>query len=364
MNAQPSAWSAPSCVNLADHEQQAQARLSAGAWAYVQGGAGDEHTLRANVRAWQDITLRPRVLNTSPQTHTRISILGREWPTPLLIAPMAHQALAHPHGEVGTSLAAAAQGVGMVLSAQANRTLEDVARSALSDPGRGPLWFQLYPMANREHLIDLMRRAHAAGYEALVLTVDAPVQGVRDRERRHPIDWPSHVQAVNLLPYGAKPANTWAQCLSDAPRWSDVQWLIEHAPLPVLLKGITHPEDAQLAVSSGAQGVIVSNHGGRVLDGMPATADALPEVLQAVAGAVPVLVDGGIRRGTDVLKAMAMGASGVLLGRPALHGLANGGAAGVAHVLRLLLDELQMAMALTGSQNLDCQPGLCSTTHR
>lgn len=351
-------------MNLASHEEQAQTRLSSGAWAYVQGGAGDEHTLRANTNAWQDIRLWPRVLKTSPKTHTRISMLGREWPTPLLIAPMANQALVHPHGEVGTALAAAAQGVGMVLSAQANSTLEDVALSALSDPGRGPLWFQLYPMTNREHLLDLMRRAHAAGYEALVLTVDAPVQGVRDRERRHPIDWPNHVQAVNLLPYGGKAAGTWAQCLREAPRWSDVQWLIEHAPLPVLLKGITHSEDAELAVSSGAQGVIVSNHGGRVLDGMPATAEVLPAVLQAVGGAIPVLVDGGIRRGTDVLKAMAMGASGVLLGRPALHGLANGGAEGVAHVLRLLLDELQMAMALTGSQTLDCQPGLWLTNRR
>jgi 4-hydroxymandelate oxidase len=364
MNASPSAWSSQGYVNLADHEQQAQTRLPPSAWAYVQGGAADEHTLRANTCAWQDISLWPRVLKTSPQTHTRIKLLEREWPTPLLIAPMANQALVHPHGEVGTTLAAAAQGVGMVLSAQANHTIEDVARSALSDPGRGPLWFQLYPMANREHLLDLMRRAHGAGYEALVLTVDAPVQGTRDRERRHPTDCLPHVQAVNLMPYGTNATGSWAQCLIEAPQWSDVQWIIEHAPLPVLLKGITHPEDAKLAVSSGAQGVIVSNHGGRVLDGMPATAEALPEVLHAVAGAIPVLVDGGIRRGTDVLKAMVMGASGVLLGRPVLHGLANGGAAGVAHVLRLLLDELQMAMALTGSPTLGCQPDLCRYTQR
>ncbi|MEY4506991.1 MAG: hypothetical protein RL297_1569 [Pseudomonadota bacterium] len=358
------AWSAQGYINLVDHEQQAKARLSAGVWAYLQGGAGDEHTLRANASAWQGITLWPRVLKTSEQTHTRIFLLGREWPTPLLIAPMAHQALVHSQGEMGTALAAAAQGVGMVLSAKANSTLEDVARSTLSDPGRGPLWFQAYPMVDRQHLLDLMRRAHAAGYEALVLTVDAPVQGVRDQERRNPIAWPSHVQAVNLMPYGIKTAGTWAQCLKEAPRWSDVQWLIENAPLPVLLKGITHPEDARMAVSVGARGVIVSNHGGRILDGMPSSAEALPAVVQAVAGAIPVLVDGGIRRGTDVLKAMTMGATGVLLGRSVLYGLANGGALGVAHVLRLLLDELQMAMALTGSHDLECQPGLWRTTRR
>jgi 4-hydroxymandelate oxidase len=351
-------WSLDRCVSLDDHEAWAQQHVPAPIWAYVQGGAGNEQTLRENSLAWQSIGLRPKVMSASTLSHTGVSLLGRQWPSPLLVAPMALQQLVHPHGELGTSLAAASLGVGMVLSAQSSCSLEDVANRALPDTGRGPLWMQLYPMPDRKHTLDLMVRAAAAGYEAIVLTVDAPVQGTRDRERRLPLQRPAHIRAVNLPPEASLSEGSWQTCLSQAPRWSDLEWLLSHTPLPILLKGITHPDDARMAVDMGVDGLIVSNHGGRILDTMAPSAVLLHEVLAAVGGERPVLVDGGIRRGTDVLKAMAMGAAAVLVGRPVLHGLANAGAQGAAHVMRLLLDELQMAMTLCGCEGLEKNPTL------
>ncbi len=348
----------PSC--LADHEALAAQRLDAATRAYFSGGAADETTLRANVQAWQRLQLSSRVLRPLACGHTRVRLLGRTLAHPLLVAPMAHQCLAHPDGERATALAAAALGAGLVLSTQASTPLEDVARLVLSDADRGPLWFQLYLQPDRAFTRDLVQRAEAAGYEALVLTVDAPVSGVRDRERRAGFALPPGVSAVNLQGLRTPPAAVlqpgqsalFDNLLTHAPTWADIAWLRSVTRLPVLLKGITHPADARLALEHGAAGVIVSNHGGRTLDTLPPTAELLPAVVQAVDGALPVLVDGGIRRGTDVLKAMALGASAVLVGRPVLHGLANGGAQGVAHVLRLLRDELEIAMALCGCRQL------------
>lgn len=346
--------------NLADHEALAARRLDAATWAYFNGGAADETTLRANVQAWQQLKLASRVLRPLAGGHTRVRLLGRTLAHPLLVAPMAHQRLAHPDGERATALAAAALGAGLVLSTQASTPLEDVARLVLSDADRGPLWFQLYLQPDRGFTRDLVQRAEAAGYEALVLTVDAPVSGVRDRERRAGFALPPGVSAVNLQGLHTPPAAVlqpgqsalFDNLLTHAPTWTDIAWLRSVTRLPVLLKGITHPADARLAMEHGAAGVIVSNHGGRTLDTLPPTAELLPAVVQAVDGALPVLVDGGIRRGTDVLKAMALGASAALVGRPILHGLANGGAQGVAHVLRLLRDELEIAMALCGCRQL------------
>ena len=267
--------------------------------------------------------------------------------------------------------AAAALGAGVVLSTQASVSLEAIAEAVQPDPGRGPLWFQLYLQHDRGFTQALVQRAEAAGYEALVLTVDAPTSGVRDRERRAGFRLPPGVGPVNLagLPPPPQPDLRPGQSalfdglLHQAPTWDDVAWLQSITRLPVLLKGVLHPADARQAVAAGAAGVIVSNHGGRTLDTAPATATALPRVVQAVGGAVPVLVDGGIRRGTDALKAMALGASAVLVGRPAVWGLANAGAAGVAHVLRLLRDELEVAMALTGCATLaDATPALLDAT--
>jgi 4-hydroxymandelate oxidase len=354
----------PKLSTLADHERHAHAVLDEPARAYLFGAAGDEITLAKNTRAWRELELLPRVLRPLAGGHTRVELLGRTLPCPLLVAPMASQRLAHPDGEHATALAAAALGTGLVFSTQASSLLEDTAGLFLTEAGRGPLWFQLYLQPDRGFTRELVQRAEAAGFEALVLTVDAPVNGVRDAEIRSGFQMPAHVSAVNLQgtrtpPPAAMPGSSalFNGLLHHAPTWNDVEWLLSITHLPVLLKGVVHADDARQALNCGAAGVIVSNHGGRTLDTMPATAALLPRVVQAVAGDAPVLVDGGIRRGTDVLKAMALGASAVLVGRPVLHGLASAGAAGVAHVLRLLRDELEIAMALSGCRTLADAPG-------
>lgn len=347
-------------VNLADHEAHARAHMEPSAWAYFSGGAGDERTLAANRSAWERIALLPRVLRPLAGGHTRVQLLGRTLAHPILLAPLAYQRLAHADGELGSACAAAALGAGLVLSTQASTRLEAVAQAVRGDAARGPLWFQLYWQHDRGFNRELVQRAEQAGYEALVLTVDAPCHGARDRERRAGFRLPAGVAAVNLhgLPATPQPplragrSALFDGLLQHAPTWADVQWLQALSRLPLLLKGVLHPDDARQAAALGVAGLIVSNHGGRTLDASPATASALPQVAQALAGALPLLVDGGIRRGSDVLKAMALGASAVLIGRPALYGLANAGAAGVAHVLRLLRDELEIAMALTGCATL------------
>ena len=354
-------------VTLADHAVHAKSRLDDNAWAYFCGGAGDEITVRSNCTAWSERLLLPRVLQPLSGGHTRVTLLGRTVAHPILLAPIAFQRLAHPGGELATAYAAAAQGAGLVLSTQASTTLEAVAQAIGREPDRGPLWFQLYFQPDRGVTQALVRRAELAGYEALVLTVDAPTSGARDRERRAGFCLPPHVSAVNLEGQRAaralrlQPGQSalFDGILTNAPTWDDVAWLQSITPLPVLLKGVLHPDDARQAARLGVQGLIVSNHGGRTLDTVPATAQVLPRIVQAIEGRMPVLVDGGIRRGTDVLKAMALGASAVLVGRPYVYGLANAGALGVAHVLRLLRDELEIAMALTGCRSLDeAHPGL------
>ncbi|QHE86717.1 alpha-hydroxy acid oxidase [Hydrogenophaga sp. BPS33] len=351
-------------VTLADHERHARGVLDEATWAYLFGAAGDELTLDRNQEAWRALELLPRVLRPLAGGHTRVDLLGRTLAHPILVAPMAYQCLAHADGEHATALATAALGAGLVFSTQASARLEDVAAAFLPEAGRGPLWFQLYLQPDRGFTEELVRRAEGAGYEALVLTVDAPVQGARDRERSARFRLPEGLRAVNLDGLRHAPARTleagqsalFDDLLHHAPTWDDVAWLRSVTRLPVLLKGVLHPDDARQALACGAAGLIVSNHGGRTLDTATATCAALPRVAQAVQGAVPVLVDGGIRRGTDVLKAIGLGASAVLVGRPVLQGLANAGASGVAHVLRLLRDELEIAMALTGCRTLDQAP--------
>lgn len=347
-------------VHLAAYAEHARAVLPPAAWAYLNGGAADEVTLRANPAAWSRIGLRPRVLQPLAHGHTRVELFGRVWPHPIALAPLAYQRLFHPGGELASALAAAAQGAGFILSTQASTRLEDVAQAVSADAGRGALWFQLYLQGDRAADLDLLRRAEAAGYEALVLTVDAPCHGARDRERAAGFTLPAGVRAVNLCaPVGDAPAlrhdesALFDRLLCHAPTWDDVAWLRAQTRLPLLLKGVTHPADAKQAQALGADGLIVSNHGGRTLDTVPPTAELLPAVADAVGAGLPLLVDGGIRRGTDVLKALALGARAVLIGRPYAWALAHRGAHGVAHVLRLLRDELEIAMALMGVRTLD-----------
>ncbi len=360
-------------VSLADHEAHASTVLDDNAWAYFSGGAADEHTLRANSDAWSRIGLLPRVLRPLAGGHTRIELLGRTLAHPILLAPVAYQRMAHPDGEIATALAAAALEAGLVLSTQASTPLEDVARAMGSEPGRGPLWFQLYLQHDRGFNLELVQRAERAGYEALVLTVDAPTHGARDRERRAGFRLPDGVSAVHLAGLPPPPLQSAPQpgqsalfdgLLAHAPTWDDVAWLQSATHLPVLLKGILHAGDARQAAAMQLAGLIVSNHGGRTLDTSPATAAVLPRIAAAIQGTLPLLVDGGIRRGTDVLKAIALGANAVLVGRPCVYGLANAGALGVAHVLRLLRDELEIAMALTGCRTLaDATGALLNPEH-
>ena len=350
---------------LNDLAPLAHERLGDAAWAYLAGGAADELTLGENTCAWRRLKLSPRVLRPLAGGHTRSTLLGRPLPHPILLAPVAYQTLFHPDGERGSALAAAMQGAGLVLSAQAGTRLDDVAALVRDEPGRGPLWFQLYLQPDRGFTLDLVRRAEAAGYEALVLTVDAPTHGVRDRELRAGFRLPPGVWAINL--HGAPPAPPAAVpaggsalfdgLLHHAPTWDDVAWLQARTRLPLLLKGVLHPDDALQAAGLGVAGLVVSNHGGRTLDTAPATALALPRIAAALAarpGPQPaLLVDGGIRRGTDVFKALALGASAVLVGRPMVMALAAAGAPGVARAIRLLRDELEITMALTGCASLD-----------
>jgi 4-hydroxymandelate oxidase len=316
----------------ADYEAHARARLQAQAWDYLSDRAGSGSTCQANRRAWDALGLVPRVLRPVAGLDSHVELLGRRWPSPLLVAPMALQRLAHADGELGMALAAAMQGVGMVLPTQSSVALETVAQAVRGEATRGPLWLQLYLLQDRAATLALVRRAQAAGYEAIVLTVDAALRAAR------PLQLPADVRAVHLE----------AGTVFAAPGWDDVAWLQSQTSLPILLKGVLHPQDALEAARLGVAGLVVSNHGGRVLDGAVATAPALARIADAVGDQLPLLVDGGIRSGSDALKALALGARAVLVGRPALHGLAAAGAAGAAHVLRLLRDELELAMAQCG----------------
>lgn len=342
---QPTLEALPLSVRSAgDYEAHARSRLDPQAWSYFDAQAGSGLTRRANRRAWDRVSLVPRVLRAVARVDTRVQLLGRSLPSPLIVAPMALQRLAHTDGELGCALAAASQGAGFVAGMQTSVPLERISAAVRDDSTRGPLWFQLYLLHDRAATLALVRQAEAAGYEALVLTVDAAVRAAR------PLVLPHGVHAVHL------PADA---AFHRAPGWDDVAWLQSATRLPVLLKGVLHPADAAQCARMGLAGLVVSNHGGRVLDGALASAEALPRIVEAAGGRLPVLVDGGIAHGTDVVKALALGAGAVLVGRPVLHGLAAAGAAGAAHVLRLIRDELQLAMAQCGAATVaDLGPGL------
>ena len=341
-------------VDIPDYERLAPAHMSEMAWEFMSGGAADELSLRWNHEAYARLRLRPRVLVDVSKIDTRVTLFGREHAFPILLAPTAYHKLVHPEGELATARGAGAAGTTMVVSTTATTSIEDIAAVATQ-----PLWFQLYVQPDRGFTRELVQRAEKAGCQALVVTVDAPVLGPRYREMRSKFTLPEGMERANLR--GLKSAKG-AQRASEATIfsavqdptvvWKDIEWLRSLTKVPVLTKGVLNPDDAALAVSAGAAGIIVSNHGGRNLDTVPATLEALPGVVEKVAGRVPVLVDGGIRRGTDVLKALALGATATLIGRPYLYGLAVGGASGVTHVINILRRELQMAMASSGRPTL------------
>lgn len=341
------ATSEPICVT--DFEPLAKAKMSAMSWEYITAGSGDELTLRWNKEAYQRIRLKPHVLVDVSQLDTRVKLFDSEHAFPILLAPTAAQKLVYAEGELATVRGAGAASATMVVSSFSNTSLEDVAAAA-----KGPLWFQLYAQTDRGFTRELVQRAEAGGYRALCLTVDTPITGTRYRERRADVKLGS---LPNLTGYKGAEFRTgsleiFSSVLDPALSWKDVEWLRSFAKIPLLVKGVMNPEDADRAVKAGIDGIIVSNHGGRNLDTLPATIDALPQVTDRVAGRVPVLVDGGIRRGTDVLKALAMGANAVLIGRPYLYGLGAAGQEGVTNVIKILQRELQMAMVLTGRPNI------------
>ncbi len=347
----------PEIAAVQDYEPYAQARMSPQAWAYFSGGAADEQTLHENHTVFSRWHIVPRVLRDLGHGTTRQSLLGCDFDYPILLAPVAHQALAHTQGEQASALAASAMGAGLVLSTQSSTDLAQLAQQASC-----PLWFQLYIQPDRAFTAQLVQRAEQAGYRALVITVDAPLNGMRNREQRAQFSLPPGIEEVNLRGmvhargHYAQPGQSpvfGSGLLQQAPTWQDIAWLISQTRLPVLLKGILSAHDALLAQEAGAAGVIVSNHGGRTLDGVLPTLAALPIVRAALPTDYPVLLDGGVRRGTDVFKALALGANAVMIGRPYIFALAAAGAAGVAHVLHLLRTELEVAMALAGCARLE-----------
>jgi 4-hydroxymandelate oxidase len=347
-------------VNVREFEALARERMTPSAFDYYCGGAGDERTLSENERAFGDITVWPRVLVDVSRVDPSTTVLGTAVRSPVLIAPTAFAKLAHPEGEVGIARAAAAVGTIMTVSTLASATMEEVAAAA-----DGPRWFQLYVYKDRGVTEELIARAEASGYRAIVLTVDTPVLGHRERDSRNGFTLPDGVSVRNLETCSTviDGAGRWAagssftayiHSLFDASlTWSTIEWLRETTRLPVIIKGVLRSDDAELAVASGASAIIVSNHGGRQLDGAPATVRALPPIVAAVDGRAEVYLDGGVRRGVDVLKAVALGARAVLVGRPCLWGLAADGQAGVARVLEILGNELAQAMALAGVPNVD-----------
>ncbi len=346
--------SAPLPVNLHGYEAVAQERLPRMVYDYYAGGANDEILLRESRTAWDALRVRYRVLRDVSQRDLSTTINGHRLEWPVIVAPMAFQQMATPEGEVATARATDAAGSGMILSTLSNRTIEDVraASSAL-------VWFQLYIYRDRGVTTELVKRAERAGCTALVLTVDTPILGRRERDLLNRFHVPSEFAAPNLgvdmrATLGAQSdmSSALAQFILhhwDAGiAWKDLAWLQSITSLPIYVKGVVRGDDAVTALEHGASGIIVSNHGGRQLDTAVPTARALGEVADAVQGRAEVLVDGGIRRGTDVLKALSLGAQAVLLGRPILWGLAANGEAGARHVLQLLRDEVDLAFALAG----------------
>jgi len=335
-------------INVFDYETLASERLAPAIWDYCQGGSEDEVTLRANRTAFERIRLRPRMLRDVSAIDLQTTVLGLPVTMPVLVAPIGLHCLVHADGECATAQAANDAGTLMVAGTFATRSLEEIANATHS-----PLWFQFYMYHDLQLAEKLLKRVEQAGYQAIVLTVDTPKLGRRERDMRNAFTIPPSVRLANFARSDGDEVYIPSPSIIT---WKTVDWLRSITPLPIVLKGILTAEDATLAATCGIDGIIVSNHGGRQLDGVMPAIEALPEIVQASAGRCEVYLDGGIRRGTDVLKALASGARAVFVGRPILWGLAVNGREGVRHVLELLRAELASAMVLAGCQtvaNLD-----------
>ncbi len=333
-------------------EEKARAKLSPGAYAFAAAGADDEITLADNIAAWRRLRLRPRVLNDITSIDTGVSVLGMRLKTPIMVAPFGRHKLFHPEGERATARGAAAAGAVFILPTTSTVSIEDVA----VEPATAPRWFQLYLPPARALTENLIDRAAAAGFRAVVLTVDQPVYGSSPRAARSPLAPSPDIRNANL-PGQPIAQNSYQADYSGRvtfpATWRDLEWLVRRSPIDVLVKGVLRGDDAMRCVEAGAKAIIVSNHGGRHLDATLATADALQEIAAAVAGKSALYVDGGIRRGTDIVKAIALGARAVLVARPVIWGLALDGSQGVRAVLDHLRVELVRSMALCGAARLD-----------
>ncbi len=335
----------PLGTSIADYAARARAALPADIWNYLDAGSGTGRTRKENERVFDAILLRPRPLSDLRGGHTRTELFGRTLTHPFLLAPIAYQRLFDPQGETGVALAAAAQQSILVISSLASQPLPDISQTGAD------WWFQLYWQDDRRRTLRLLRKAEQAGAQAIVFTVDAPV-------KQATLDLPPNIAAVNLEPAAPLAAlapgasAVFDHWMAAAPRWDDLDWLRSQTRLPLLVKGLLDVGDAARAVDVGCDGLVVSNHGGRIIDGTPATLDVLKKFRHRLPPSLPLLFDSGIRSGQDAFKAIAAGAQALLIGRPYVWGLAAAGPMGVAHVLRLLRDELEMTMALTGHPNM------------
>lgn len=346
----------------ADYERLAPQFIAPAHHAYIAGGSGDELTMAANRAAFNQTLILPRLLSDLRAGHTRLELFGRTWLHPILLAPVAYQGLAHPGGELETARAGATTDSGLVLSTLSNQTLEEVAQMAGAER-----WFQLYCQPTRTATVDLIKRAEMAGYRALVVTLDSAIKTPSRRAQRAGFALPVALVEANLVGYAPVPPMTveagasriFLGAMQTASTWEDLTWLLGQTRLPVLVKGVLHADDAQRLQALGVAGLIVSNHGGRSLDGVPASLTVLPAIRQAVGRDYPLLLDSGVRSGSDIFKALALGANAVLIGRLQVYALAVAGALGVAHLLRSLREELEVCMAQAGCATLaDIDPDM------
>lgn len=349
-----------------DYELLARRFIAEPSYEYIAGGSGQDVTLAANRTVFSAWDIYPRLLRDVRAGHTRLHLLSREAPHPILLAPVAFQNLVHPHGELDTVRAAHVMQACMISSTLSSYTLEEIASAADSEK-----WFQLYFQPVRENTLDLVRRAERAGYSALVVTLDARVQVPSLRAQRTGFQLPHKCAAVNLQHYSSPElphtvsgrSNVFKSLMQWAPCCDDLDWLLQNTSLPVFVKGVLHPEDAHSLQAKGVAGLVVSNHGGRSLDGAPATLDCLAAIRAVVGQDFPVLLDSGIRSGSDIFKALALGANAVLVGRLQLYALSVAGALGVAHMLRLLCEELEVCMAMAGCASLADIQKTCLKRH-
>lgn len=335
-----------------DYEIEAEKHLSEMVWSYLQGGSMDEYSVQENLSIFKDIQLLPRMLKDLKHGNTECEILGQRFPHPIFLAPIGHQQQFHPDAEAASALAAEVMGSNIILSTFTNTDMRSLKQE---NPYK---WFQLYWQGECEKSLTLVKMAEEHQYKAIVITVDSPHTGIRDRERKAFFHLPENMQHPHTPPHIPLPElkqgdhPVFNGLMRIAPTWDDIAWMVQQTDLPIILKGVTHPQDALLAIQHGVKGLIISNHGGRVLDTCISPLLSLQMIKKVVPDNFPLIYDGGIRRGSDVFKALALGASAVCIGRPYIYGLATAGALGVAHVLKILKEEFEITMALMGTATL------------